>query len=69
MNKCQFPFLFSATVQHFKEPSSLQNLIFMLVGLNVMAPSNFDANSKKMREAERILSSRSQFQVRASISE
>lgn len=25
----------------------MQNLIFMLVGVNVMATSNFDANSKE----------------------
>lgn len=50
--------LFSATSPHFKEPSSLRNLIFMLVGVNVMTTSNFDANSKKMRETERILPSR-----------
>lgn len=65
MNKCQFAFCFLQFLNIFKEPSSLQNLIFMLVEVNVMAASNFDAHSKNMREAGRVLPSRSQFQVRA----
>lgn len=50
MNKCQVWFCFLKFLNIFKEPSFLQNLVFMLVEVNVVGARNSDANSKKERQ-------------------
>lgn len=45
-------FCFLKFLNIFKEPSFLQNLVFALVEVNVVAASNSDANSKKVRHRQ-----------------
>lgn len=51
INKHLFCFCFLKFLHIFKEPSVLKNLVFTLIEVKVMAASNSDAYSKKVRQS------------------